>query len=808
MLENASTYIKIPLNHIYNGLTLTIDADQEDTAFTIDEEKAIENGESPYQILEGKSYTYFLTGGSYQLKPIKGIITSIKRNKEYQGRITPGIYVGTLSLELVSDSNTNDTHIVELEVIATKLNANNNSNVIDDDFRENYKSMLSDISEKCTELLMQINSPVNQNFEPDFNTDNKTIYQRFSFVKSLITSTEFNDSIHKIIHSPNTKWMESTELVDIRKIKRFTNSHVKQIASGNNRTKYDLTEEIKSVPNKLINSIKEETIDTPENRFIKFALEKFLKFCEDCQEHFTRCNYTRAQKEADVLVTIISNLLQAPFFKNISRPNTLKLNSPILQRKSGYREVLKAWLIYDLAAKLVWKGGDNVYKAGKRDIAVLYEYWLFFKLYDLFTNNPKFEFKELKHDDKNIDSLIGETDDGLGLKLIAGKETVLFGKYKSDTRELSIRFSYNRTFKGGQKYSDNNDLSEASEGTWTKALRPDYTLSFWPSTIDETKAEKEDIIVHIHFDAKYKVQQFIINEQVQKFEKENEDGDNDDLAAEKTEQRKGIYKNADLLKMHAYKDAIRRTGGAYVLYPGSIKPYKVQGFHELIPGLGAFAVRPSSTSIENDDTGITEVSKFIDEVVKHLLDRTSQRENISSKSYSIHKTKKTDNNILKEPIPEYITENGKEIRLIPDETYVLVGYSNDPSKLKWYKENGLYNFRMDDDKGSLVLESNVVNAKYLLLRENGKTEADKIFKILSKGPKVFAGNKLNNYPNKNPKDYYLVIEIEKEETSDLKKVSYPFKELEKYKNISANSRNKPGIPFAVSLTELMNTIEK
>ena len=37
---------------------------------------------------------------------------------------------------------------------------------------------------------------------------------------------------------------------------------------------------------------------------------------------------------------------------------------------------------------------------------------------------------------------------------------------------------------------------------------------------------------------------------------------------EKSENRKGIYKNADLLKMHAYKDAIRRTGGAYVLYPG------------------------------------------------------------------------------------------------------------------------------------------------------------------------------------------------------------------------------------------------
>jgi predicted component of viral defense system (DUF524 family) len=72
--------------------------------------------------------------------------------------------------------------------------------------------------------------------------------------------------------------------------------------------------------------------------------------------------------------------LNHPFFNEIQRPVTLKLNSPALQRKSGYREILNAWLQYDLASKLIWKGGDDVYKAGKRDIAILYEYWLFFEL--------------------------------------------------------------------------------------------------------------------------------------------------------------------------------------------------------------------------------------------------------------------------------------------------------------------------------------------------------------------------------------------------------------------------------------------
>jgi hypothetical protein len=51
----------------------------------------------------------------------------------------------------------------------------------------------------------------------------------------------------------------------------------------------------------------------------------------------------------------------------------------------------------------------------------------------------------------------------------------------------------------------------------------------------------------------------------------------------------------------------------------------------------------------------------------------------------------------------------------------------------------------------------------------------------------------------------LVIEIEKEESKDLDTASFNFKELEKYKEIKAN--NNPviaaGIPFAITLTELM-----
>lgn len=121
---------------------------------------------------------------------------------------------------------------------------------------------------------------------------------------------------------------------------------------------------------------------------------------------------------------------------------------------------------------------------------------------------------------------------------------------------------------------------------------------------------------------------------------------------------------------------------------------------------------------------------------------------------------------------------------------------------------------MDESKGSLELSNEVVNAKYLLLRKNGENEASDLFKIKSKGPKVFSNiqlDKLNYPPSKNPKDYYLSIEIEVVNNREFENVSWKFKELEKYKSLiesEANPYSKVGLPFTVSLTELMKVAIK
>lgn len=740
-------------------ITLILFSESEDdrSLEIIDEAEAFENGEAAVQLREGCSYEYKLQSG-FQLEERAQIVKKSKRDR-LGGRITPGIYVGTLLLDILDDSTGEKTGSVSFEVRSIKTS-----------YRKDYRFMLENITKHCTDLLMQHSSPVTQNFTPNFDVDPETLYQRFAFVKSVLDTDEFNDAVYRILSAPVTAWAYTDEETDIRRIKRLGSSHLRQIASRSNRIRlpesHGLTSKMKDIPARIIAGRKIETVDTPENRFVKHALEVLRSFCSEIRSRLSKKNgeLSRAYKEAWQLEEQLGGMLNHDLFREISPPVSLPLNSPILQRKEGYREVLRIWLIYDLAAKLIWKGGENVYNAGKRDVAVLYEYWLFFKLLeilkDIFVIDPA-----------SLEELIEPTADGLGLKIKSGKYIPLKGIFNNSIRDLNIEFCYNRTFSGAKDYP--------LGGSWSKSMRPDYTLSLWPADFNRAEAEEQELIVHIHFDAKYRVEGL----------KDILGDDTVDFDEEKDEQRSGTYKRADLLKMHAYKDAIRRTGGAYVLYPGYENEVSIKGFHEIIPGLGAFALRPS-----RGNDGTEHLKTFIKEIVKHLLNRASQSDRMSYRTYDIHKDK-NDFEIL-EPIPEYYGENRA---LPPADTFVLIGYFKNETQYTWIKENGLYNFRVNSTRGSIRLTPEAAGASFLLLHSGGGIITGDIRKIYEKGPRIFSKRELVKKGYSNPLgENYLVYKIEKEVSDDFAGAQWDIRKLEGYK-----SKRGSGIPFAVSLTDLM-----
>ncbi len=419
--------IEINLDSVKDGLRLWVDARRPDSLFDA-EENASEHNEARFQLVEGCLYDFQISDPDFVLGDVgENIIQQHKRTKNL-GTIAPNIFVGTLSIPLLEKESSQERCKVELEVQSIKSG-----------YRDDYRDMLELITEKCTDLLLQANSPVSQHFEIDYTKDSQTLYQKFAFIKSVIGTDEFAEAIHRIVTTPVTKWTETTEEKDIRNARRFSNANIKEILKGGRRTKLPETHYLRSygidtLPERITTIRKTDSVDTPENRFIKHALENFLKFCTDINNKAKEFGHKKMENESTLLIRELESQLHHTVFKDISRPTTLKLNSPVLQRKEGYREVLRVWLMFDLAAKLIWKGGDDIYSGGKKDIATLYEYWLFFKLLDLFQSIFEIE-------PKDISDLIKETPDGLNLQIKQGKFTALRGVYDSGNRKLNIRFT-------------------------------------------------------------------------------------------------------------------------------------------------------------------------------------------------------------------------------------------------------------------------------------------------------------------------------------------------------------------------------
>ena len=680
---------------------------------------AVDYGESPWQLQEGREYEYEFVDDlennvEVYFEDNPGIV--IPRKKKYEGTIKTGIFVGTLSLPVLN-KNGEKIHTVKLEVQSIKTS-----------YRSDYRKMLNDITEYYTDLVMLQGSPVTQKFEVDNNASPQTLYQKFAFVKSIVDSETFEDSIHKIIQNPVRKWTQTTVIRHVENIRRLNRNGIRQIVSRTDRIPYNGIQGLNSIPRVIEVPDKCDTIDSFENQFVKYVLTQFYGFCSDIAGK--RNASDRLKSEANAVCNVLLKFINAPFFKDVSMPRHINLNSPVLQRKEGYREVLQGWLIFDLAAKLGWNGGDNVYDAGKRNVAALYEYWLFFKLLEIIS-----DLFNIRHEDKC--KLVSKDKDGLNLEIKQGRMKMISGVSDVGGRNINVRFYYNRTF--GHK----EDIHAA--GSWTLPMRPDYTLSMWPGDIDEIEAEKEEVIVHIHFDAKYRVNQITIdNEDSDSCEIDDENSNlNKELSAEKEIEESGTYeigkyKRSDLLKMHAYKDAIRRTSGAYILYPGTERSTK-SGFHEIIPGLGAFCISP-----DNENNQIKELKSFLMDVKSHMLDRASQREKMALQAYNIYKNVPTIADQVCEKLPESVGYN-RDFQ--PDETYVLLGYYKSEEHLNWIlnSEYPMYNARAGSRKGSVAIDFKKASAKYILLHNN---VSGTLYKLGPKGPQVytFEDLKKNGYP--------------------------------------------------------------
>lgn len=771
------------------------------------EVEAQARSEEPIQLRERGRYVYRLkpepgAPGDLMLVEERGITHSPAAERGSDaGFIEPGDQCGVLPLIVVRASDPTPLASASVEVRSVKMN-----------YREHYRGMLNHIAEQCAGLLLDSRAPTRLRLSSEWRENRAVLEQQLEFLRHALESPTFRGAVDEVLRNPHRHLEDEREESPISRPFKAGKDFARQIARAGDRVALPETHPLQrlhpvltTLPARVTITTRTDYLDTPENRFAKMVLVEFRDFLAEVgallgysPAEATKPENVRLLREVTRLRGMLDSLLGRGFLPDVSRPELLPLGSPALQRKAGYRELLHLWLQFHVGAQLAWEGGQDVWQGGARNVATLYEYWLFFHLEALF--RTKFACVDPLH------SVLVENDAGLPrLKLQRGLalRTPIGGVWSHTAgRSLAAEFHFNRKFV---RRSDHRE-----GGSWTRGVQPDYTISIWPAAFTKAEAEATDVMVHIHFDAKYRVD----------FARDVFGSDSSDEViqdrAESSREKPTAAKYADLLKMHAYRDAIRRTGGAYVLYPGNAgdgrRFEEFTGFHEVLPGLGAFAIRPR---LDGTAEGLDDLRHFLDDVIEHLANRTTARERASfhvAESYTLREGPVPYGTLI---LGEKDVLGGDYRALPPAEHHVVVAWYETSDQLEWTRREGIANVRLGNRPGSWHVPPEISSARHLLLRTHRAVVAPGLFRLLAPGYRVFTANDLRRkaYPGAAGGEIYAVFEVGDDPDfagrewngTVLMDVLEEFEARIKHRTAAALGRTSP-YPRVLSLRELLKAL--
>ncbi len=727
-LSNYSIPFRTPTGDLLAHVELTPVKDAASAASAplveVDEIEAKEHGETIVQLRESERY-------EYEVKPENGTdlrlrcsLAKRRRNLGETGKPDAGLietrsFCGTLLMDLVEGEVSDEKPAVAsalLDVRSVKL-----------EYRTEYRGMLRRLSEELSGLVADARSSTKVGFRSSFEerTDEGWLQIQLELLRETLDGADFSAAIQRILSFPHEHLSTISDSISTDRPIHWTPSAVRQLVTNNPRRQVPASHPLKAatgletIAERVTMSRKSRDLDTAENRFVKFALGEFRAFLTHAQAVFESCaGWGASAALAHRLAVTVDDWLGRGLFREVGDLGFAPLGSPVLQRKAGYREILRWWLRFRTAAELSWEGGEDLFHAGQRDVASLYEYWLFFELLGWFCRTCRGGNRPA------IEELIDGLEEGSpNLRLRKRMELGPFtGSFAGQSRQLKARFSYNRAFKvTDERYEG---------GSWTRQLHPDYTLTFWPAHLDQVDAERQELLVHVHFDAKYRVENI-----------ESLFGTDD--ADDADEEIEGNYKRQDLLKMHAYRDAIKRSQGAYVVYPGrSNRPVQLQGFHEILPGLGAFGVSPDENGVAQ---GLSSLEIFLNEVLAHLGNRTTAQERVSyhvAESYTLREAPVPYGELPLQEIDIY----GADYRALPPaEHMVLTAWFENDAQLKLAQaEDGFFYVRLGRRSGSFHIHPNLAKVRHLLLKTRGPSVAPGLLMLREHGFRVFTRTQLRS----------------------------------------------------------------
>ncbi|GAB6056495.1 DUF2357 domain-containing protein [Methanobacterium movens] len=426
-------------------------------------------------------------------------------------------------------------------------------------YLDHYSAMIGDLAQAATSLILDEKSPLHRPLE--FKKRLKeTFYEDFMFLEYIFRPENLLNSYGHIRHDPHSLLVSYTENVPVSRASAVGESSLIDMASTpENLIRTDdlppdwPLEMDNHVPHHLNQLDYVDSVDNPENRFIKYFLFLLQELLDEMVVYVDKNNAggypaDKIRKYQEIIQEYVSD----GWLKDVGDMNYFPSNSQVLQKKEGYREILNYFLIFEFSFNFQFDEVTDEIKGYQKKLSELYEYWCYLKILEIVS-----KIAQVPVDYSSIFNLNKEWN----IEIKRGRKSRHKFNIKIDEQAWELCLEFNSKF---QKSS------------------PDYhsySLNFYPDYTITVKNGFERFF--LHFDAKYKSYEDKV-------------------------------KNEDVYKMHTYKDALKETRGAYVLYPGKKSKIYRERSDYLLPSVGAFPLTPGGSDMGDED----EIKLFLKRVLK------------------------------------------------------------------------------------------------------------------------------------------------------------------------------------------------
>ncbi|MCC8039325.1 MAG: restriction endonuclease-like protein [Bacteroidales bacterium] len=537
------------------------------------------------------------------------------------------------------------------------------------DIKTDGRHILDEVNREYNDLVFKYLTKTFQGFKPEGPTDNPLIW--LSIFKSIVK--DYLQAVAYIVNKPHFREQRNVYHHRLEQIKHWSPQLVERFAEAYTSGTLDHT--------RFRNEVAEATIDTRENRFVKYTLQsigqRLKKVVGDLQRNFGEELSDEEHNELRGYERDIDALTRNRLFRNVSRFDGFRQESIVLQKRTGYAQVYRAWHILNSGLSLV-EGTTDI---GVRPIWELYELWCFLKMKQLIENVLGID----RNTEEGRACISEYRPGGFDPFLVKEMEHIVTYQKTADGDRVELRYQHTYNRRTGEMH------------TATTEQRPDIVLNI---------VKPDGFTLTYLYDAKYRVL---------------DDANAADRDDEDTEY--ADYPPSDAInQMHRYRDAIyygsgrenhaaKEIIGGYILFPGRTTDAKVRERYYVksiaTVNIGAFPLLPSADDPESEGQLLRE---HIEQV---LLEKTKYEQ-------------------IKNAVPqkglEYVAEE------MPKPTdMILVGYYK-PEIWPIIEQTKLYYIPIGLDGPAVGLTSGFERTKYILLHsENDRN----IFAVdWSKPPRI------------------------------------------------------------------------